>query len=749
MIRSPYAHAKILAVDKSEALLLPGVVAVLTGSDAISDGMQPIPHLFRTPSHPPDVKLDFSGGREPFISPHYPLPADKARFVGEAVAVVVAETLATAKDAAELVRIDYEPLKPCVDAEDACLPEAPLIWSEASTNVCLEGEIGDRVSTDLAFANAAHVVKLRTAVQRVTGVPMEPRTCLASYDASTGRYTLYAGSSGAFRLKMEISTILGIDPDTLRVVTGDVGGNFGTRNSVYPEYPVLLWASKKIARPIKWTSDRGEAFLSDYQGRDLLSEAELALDKNGRFLALRGSLLSNIGAHTVSFVAIVKGSGMMTSVYRIPSAHIRARGVMTNTAPTHPLRSTGRPEAMHVIESLIELAAGELGFDPIELRRKNLVGEDDMPYRNPFGLVYDSGNYQACMERALALAEFSTFAKRREKARRKGFYRGIGVSNYIEVCTGAPRELAKVSVFGNGSVEIVIGTQASGQGHETAFAQLLVEWLCVPFESIQLRMGDTDEFEFGGGSHSGRSMRMAGIVLRAACDALITEARPTAARLLGVQEDAVEFRSGLFIALGSNSTLSLFDIASTIQGESPQESSGCLSATGDTTTSLAGFPYGAHVCEIEIDPSTGQLVIQNYVAVDDVGQAINPMILHGQAHGGIAHGVGQALMENCTTDRETGEVVAGSFMDYALPRASDLPSLVTEISEVPSPTNSLGIRAGGEGGTTPALAVISNAVADALSGIGVGRLDLPLTSGRIWEAIHGLRSSANIGNSRT
>jgi carbon-monoxide dehydrogenase large subunit len=741
MIRSPHAHAKIISIDASDALGDPQVLCVLTGRDALEAGLKPIPHLFRTPANPPDISLDYTQGREPYISPHHALPADRARFVGEAIAVVVAETQEAALGAAEKIIVDYEPLDSVVNAECALQPGAPLVWDDLESNLCLDGQIGDQVVTEQAFQRAAHVVRIKSVVQRVTGVPMEPRSAVALYEPETERYTLHAGSSGPVRLKIEMATVLGVAPETIRVVSGDVGGNFGTRNSLYPEYPVLLWAAKHCGRPVKWVCERSEAFLCDYQGRDLSAEAELALDAEGRFLALRGDLLSNIGAHTVSYVAIVKGAGMLSSVYRIPTAFVRAKGILTHTPPTHPLRSTGRPEAMLMIERLIEAAAERLGIEPIELRQRNLISESEMPYTNPFGLVYDSGDYGACMRRALDLSDWSGFAERKAASLSRGRFRGIGISNYIEVCTGAPRERAEITILPDGWIDLVVGTQSSGQGHETAFSQLLVSWLNVPFESIQVRMGDTDVVSYGGGSHSGRSMRMISIVVEAACRDLIDRSKRLAAHLLQASEGEIRFENGSFTVQDESQSVSLLELGAVASStDVPAELSGALKGVGDITMPLAGFPYGTHVCEVEIDSDTGELKIENYVAVDDVGRAVNPLILHGQAHGGIAHGVGQAIMEHCVYDKDHGALISGSFMDYAMPRASDFCDLITDLSEVPSPTNALGIRAGGEGGTTPALAVVSNAVTNALGDYGVAFMDLPITGAKIWAALQSAKS---------
>lgn len=747
MIRSPHAHAKILSINTSDVLDDPQVLCVLTGKDALEAGLKPIPHLFRTPANPPDISLDYAQGRKPYISPHHVLPADRARFVGEAVAIVVAKTREAALGAVEKILVDYEPLDAVVSAECALQPGAPLVWDDLESNLCLDGQIGDQIATEQAFQRAAHIVGIKSVVQRVTGVPMEPRSAVALYEPDTGRYILYAGSSGPVRLKIELATVLGVAPEAVRVISGDVGGNFGTRNSLYPEYAVLLWAARHCGRPVKWVCERSEAFLCDYQGRDLSATAELALDADGRFLALRSELLSNIGAHTVSYVAIVKGAGVVSSVYRIPAAFVRARGALTHTPPTHPLRSTGRPEAMLMIERLIEAAAKQLGIEAIDLRQRNLISESEMPYTNPFGLVYDSGDYGACMRRALDLSDWSGFADRRAASLARGRLRGIGISNYIEVCTGAPRERAEITVLPEGRIDLVVGTQSSGQGHETAFSQLLVSWLNVPFESIQVRMGDTDVVSYGGGSHSGRSMRMISIVVEAACRDLVNRSKRLAAHLLQANESEIRFQDGRFTVQDESQSVSLLELGAVASSaDIPTELSGILRGVGDITMPLAGFPYGTHVCEVEIDSDTGELKIKNYVAVDDVGRAVNPLILHGQAHGGIAHGVGQAIMEHCVYDGDHGALISGSFMDYAMPRASDFCELTTELSEVPSPTNALGIRAGGEGGTTPALAVVSNAVADALGDDGVAIMGLPITGAKIWDALQGAKSKSQIAS---
>jgi carbon-monoxide dehydrogenase large subunit len=731
MVRSPHAHARIARIDAAEALAMPGVLAVLTGADFLEDGLKPIPHRPFSVS-PPDVSLQNRDGSPVFIAPHYPLPADKARFVGEAVAMVVAGSLQLARDAAERVHVDYRPLSAVVRAADAAASAAPLLWEERDSNVTIDADLGDALATEAAFARAAHVVRLKTRIQRVTGVPLEPRAALGAYDAQAKRYTLYAGSGGVVRQKRELAAILGVEEGAVRVVARDTGGNFGTKNSFFPEFALVAWASRRLGRPVKWTCERGEAFLSDYQGRDLTVEAELALDAQGNFLALRASNLSNAGSHSVSHVPLSKGASIITSVYRFPAAHVRARAVLSNSPPTTPYRSAGRPEAIFIVERLIDLAARAHGFDRVELRRRNLIPEAAMPFRNPFGLTYDSGAYGRVMASALALGDWSGFPARRAAARARGRLRGIGLANYVEVTSGFPTERAEITIRPEGRVDAVIGTLSSGQGHETSFAQLLVEWLGVPFESVNLITGDTDIVSEGGGSHSGRSMRFASIVLGKASDTILAKGAEIAARLLEAAPADIEFAAGRFSVKGTDRSVGIFEAAAAQP----------LAAAHTETLRIAGFPYGCQVCEVEVDPETGVVTIARLAAVDDVGRAVNPPILHGQTHGGFAQGAGQALLEECRYDPETGQMLSASFMDYAMPRADHFPEFATELSEVPSPTNPLGIRAGGEGGTTPALAAVANAVVDALAELRVEHIELPATPERVWRAIRAARNAA-------
>jgi aerobic carbon-monoxide dehydrogenase large subunit len=739
-VRSPHAHARIVSIDTSAARAAPGGVAVLTGADYRGDGIKPIAHnpgLSRPPDLTPRVREV-----APIATPHWPMPEDRVRFVGEPVALVVAATIAQAKDAAELVAVDYEPLPAVTRAADAVTDGAPQLWDEAAGNLCLDVEAGDAAAAAAAFARAAHVVRLDTWIQRVTGVPMEPRSNIGEYDAATARYTLHTGTGrGVAGLRDDLARLLGVAPDKVRVVCGDMGGNFGTRNFFYPEYALLPWAARRVGRPVKWTCERSEDFAADYQGRDLEVAAELALDRDGKFIAVRGSNLSNLGAQAAAFVSLQKGMGLMSGVYAIPAAYVRGMAAVTNTVSTTPYRSAGRPEVMFVVERLIDLAADELGLDPVELRRRNLIPAAAQPFTNPLGLTYDSGDYRSAMDSALALGDWAGFPARRAEARGRGRWRGIGIANYVEITSGAPRERAEVTVSPAGRVELVMGTMSSGQGHETSFAQLVSDWLGVPFDAIDYVAHDTLRVAAGGGSHSGRSMKMAVSVIGQATDDIIDRGRRIAGHLFEASVADIEFSAGRFRVAGTDREIGLFEVAAAAarRTDLPAELRGPLAATSDQTLPIASFPYGTQVCEVEVDPETGLVEIVRHAAVDDVGRAVNPLILHGQTHGGIAQGVGQALLEECRYDRDTGQLLAASFMDYAMPRADTLPAFTTALSEVPSPTNRLGVRSGGEGGTTPALAVVINAIVDALSEFGVEHIEMPATPERVWRAIRAAR----------
>jgi carbon-monoxide dehydrogenase large subunit len=737
MLRSPHAHGRVRGIATAAARTASGVLAVLTGQDLLADGLRPIPHAVWS-NHPAEIALPDRVGAVTCAPPHHCMAIEAVHQVGDIVAVVVATTLTAAKDAAELVEVEYEPLPAIARAADAVAPNAPHAHEDALTNLCVDSMVGDEAVTAAAFAGAAHVVRLDTWVQRVAGVPMEPRAAVGEYDRLAGKYTLHAGAGGVVRPRNDLAAVLGVPEADCRMVMHDVGGNFGTRGAFNPEFALVAWAARRVGRPVKWTGTRSEAFVSDYQARDLTATAELALAADGTFLAMRGSNLVNVGAYPVGFSPLQKGVAIAASIYHVPAVHFRARAALTNTAPTRPYRSAGRPEVMFVMERLIDIAARQTGLDRVALRRRNLVPQSAMPYRNPFGMVYDSGTYHAVMERALVLGDWSGFAARRIVAKARGTLRGIGVSNYVDTATGVPRERAEMTIKPEGVVELIIGTGSQGQGHETSFPQLVTEWLGVPNETVRLVTGDTDRVKWGGGAHSGRALRLGSIVMHNATREIIAKATRIAAHVQEVAPADIAFADGRFTVIGTDRSITLFEVAAAAiaRNDLPEDLHGPLDAISDETIKEASFPYGSHVCEVEVDPDTGVVTIVNYVAVDDVGRAVNPMIVHGQVHGGIAQGVGQALWEHCVYDPADAQVLSGSFMDYAMPRADVLPSYVTEMSEVPSPTHPLGIRPAGEGGTTPALGVVVNAVVDALVDFGVTHIDMPLTPERVWRAIH-------------
>jgi carbon-monoxide dehydrogenase large subunit len=737
-VRSPHAHARLRGLRTAEARATPGVIAVLTGADAATDGMKLLTHS-PMPGNPYE---DLIRDRDvSFIAPHPPIPADRVRFVGEVIAMVVAETPAAARDGAERVVADWAPLPAVTDSVAASAPGAPILYEETRSNVCVDAQVGDDAAVEAAFSRAAHVVRLETWVQRVTGVTMEPRAAIGAWDPATGRYTVHAGAGGLGRTRTGVAGALGVPESMVRVTSGEVGGNFGTRNSCYPEFALVAWAARRLGRPVKWTADRREAFLADYQGRDLVSHAELALDRDGTFVGFRGVNTSNVGAHVVSFHPLNKGMGLTATVYRVPATSVRGRAVVTNTSPTTPYRSAGRPEIMFVMERLIDLAARRHGFDRLELRRRNLVPASAMPYRNGVGVVYDSGDYRAALDRVVELADWKGFEARRAEARRRGRHRGIGVASYIELNTGFPRERAHITVRPEGRVDLVLGTLSSGQGHATSFAQLLVEWLGVELSAVRLITGDTDVTVVGGGAHSARALRLAAVVMAKASDQIVEKGTRIAAWVLEAAVEDVEFGDGRFRVKGTDRSVDLFEVAGA--GQRPDAPEGCrgpLDGLSDEQLPQPSFPYGCAVCEVDVDPETGVVEVARYTTVDDCGRAVNPMILHGQTHGGIAQGVGQALWESCAYDVETGQLVSASLMDYALPRADMLPSFTTEISEMPSTSHPLGLRGGGEGGTTPALGAVVNAVCDALAELGVEHIEMPVTPERVWQAIRDARS---------
>ena len=739
MVRSPHAHARLKSVETAPAQGVPGVVAVLTGADYAADDILDLGHVanpagaedWQTPAF---VNRD---GSTPFDTPQPSIIRDKIRHAGEIIAVVIAETATEAHDAAELVAVEYETLAVVTDARAALEADAPIVWEDCAGNVALDSEIGDSEATETAFAAAAHVVSANFCINRVINCQMEPRAAIGEWDAGgnsrAGKLTLHAGGQGVHRHKMILGKMFGLEPDSVRVTSKDVGGGFGPRNMMYPEFVMVCWAARRLRRPVKWLGDRSESFVTDYQARDLYTDAALALDKDGNFLALRADLVGNLGAHTVSFVPLSNGPRLLPSVYRMEACYARIRGVLTNTVPTGPYRGAGRPEAMHVIERLIDMAAAEMNIDRIALRRRNLIAADAFPATTPVGTTYDCGEFEVCLDKALDLSDWAGFESRRADAAAKGRLRGIGYASYIQAPVGAPVEFAGVTVNGDGTVIVPIGTQSSGQGHETVFPQLVSDILGVPYDSVQIVTGDSDVISIGGGSHSDRSMRVGGIVMREASEKVIEKGREIAVDLLEAAAEDITFTEGVFRVTGTDKALGLFDVAGRAEG-------GSLSADALFRGRSAAYPNGAAVSEVEIDPGTGALTVVSHSTIDDPGRAINPMILTGQAHGSIVQGIGQAIIENGHYDPETGQLIAGSFMDYGLLRADDVPDFKTALHEVPTKNNPLGVKGGGEGATVSATAAFINAVCDALREYGVRDIDMPATPETIWRA---MRKAAN------
>jgi aerobic carbon-monoxide dehydrogenase large subunit len=729
ILRAPHAHARINNIDAAAALRAPGVLAVLTGRDFVADGLQPIPS---TPN-PRDVPVTNRDGRPALQPPDYPLAVDKVRHAGEGVAMIIAETRAAAIDAAELVQVDYTPLPAVVTVADA-LAAGAAIWDEIPDNVCVDGERGNKDAVDAAFARAAHVTRMEIRNNRVTGLPLEPAAALGLHDAASDHYTLRAGGQGILIQKRALARIFGVEEDKVRVICRDVGGGFGTKNLLYREYALVLWAARRVGRPVKWRGERSEAFFFDPYGRDLTSTAELALDADGKFLAARTHNIQNLGSQTIHLVPLARGAAVTNGVYAIPAVYARLTAVFTNTAPTSTYRGAGRPEAMFIIERLIDTAATEMGLDRVKLRRKNFIRPGMLPYVNPMTTRYDSGEFDANMMRALEMIDAGGFAKRRREARKRGKRRGLGLANFIETATGIPPERAVVKVLPEGRVAVTLGTQASGQGHETAFAQCITEWLGVPFDAVDLVHGDSDVVRMGSGSHSCRSMRLAGLLMGRASADIVARGKKLAARAMQADEAQIEFADGRFRVAGTERAIDLF--AAARLAEEFNEPELRLEAACEITTMLPTFPNGCHACEIEVDIDTGAVTLVRYVGVDDVGRVVNPLIVHGQMHGSTVQGAGQALMEDCVYDPASGQLLSGSFMDYAIPRADDFPFFESENNEVPAPNNPLGVKGAGEGGTTGAPPAIINAIVDALREYGVRDIAMPATPQRVWRAIH-------------
>ncbi len=739
LVRSPHAYARIVSIDATAALRAPGVLAVFTGADVARDGLGTMKMTLKRAR--PD-------GSPMFAPPHRGLALDRARHVGDPVALVVAGTHAQAEDAADLVRVDYDPLPSVTDTGTASEPGSAAVWDECPDNVSNLHQAGDKAATDAAFAKAAHVVRRRYVITRVHAQYMEPRGTLGVYDPGEDRYTLYADVQYPHRVRNALaSNIFKIPEHQIRVIAGDVGGAFGTKGWQYVEQRLVLWAARKLGRPVKWLCERREAIPADEHARDNVSDAELALDGQGRFLGLRVRTFANVGAYVSSdrnLLATFSNIATLVGVYAFPAAHVAVHSVLTNTNPTAPYRGAGRPEATYVIERLIDDAARELGMDRLALRRANLIPAAAMPYRTALGVTYDCGEFERCMDAALTLGDVGGFAARREASGARGRLRGLAVVNAIEQAAGPQPEFAEIRFSPSGSATVFMGTKNQGQGHETTFKQILHERLGLDPTDVRYIDGDTDRVAFGMGTMGSRSTVIGGTALWTAADKVIAKGRKIAARLLEAAEADIGFADGKFSVVGTDRALSLKEVARAAfqPAQLPPGLEPGLYETGTFAPKQATWPNGCHVCEVEVDPDTGAVALDRYVIADDVGTVINPVTLKGQIHGGVAQGVGQALMEQVVYEPGSGQLLTASFMEYAMPRADTFCDMVIESHPVPTALNPLGAKGAGEAGTVGALPAVINAVMDALAPLGVRALDMPASSDRVWRAIQDAKARA-------
>jgi aerobic carbon-monoxide dehydrogenase large subunit len=728
VLRSPHAHARIRSIDASRAKAAPGVLAVLTGADwqASGWGDLPVPGGLK--------RRDGSVFRPPYPA----LATDRVRWVGDYVAFVVAETHVQALDAAELVAVDYEPLPAAVSTAEASSASAPRVWDGCPDNIGFVQLFGDKAATDAAFAKADHVVKHQFVINRVTAASMEPRGALGDYDAAEDHYTIYTTLQRVHPYRSELSPVLKVPESKIRVVAGDIGGSFGMKSAVYNEVALVLLASKVAGRPVKWVSTRSESFLCDAQARDNVTVAELALDQQGHFLGMRAKVVAGIGAYLQTGMPAFTGNiGTLAGVYRIPAMHADVTAVFTHTNPVRPYRGNGRPEAAYVIERLVDLAADELGIDPAELRRKNYIPPEAMPFKTALTFTYDSGEFEKSMDMALQLADFAGFERRRAEARKRGKLRGIGMSNTIERAAAQGFEGAEIRFDKSGAVTLLSGSVTQGQGHETIFKQIMCDRLGVDPDEVHYVQGDTDKVFVGEGTGGSRSATIGGTAVDMAAERITTKAKAIAAHLLKLEAADINFADGVFSSPKTNRTLTIKEVAKEAMEPTrlPKDMDVGLIATATYTAPVQNFPNGCHICELEIDADTGEVEIVRYSVVDDVGTVINPLLLKGQIVGGVAQGVGQILMEDIQFDGD-GQILTGSFMDYAMPRATDISAVEVKSNPVPTKTNPLGVKGAGEAGCVGAMPAVANAIVDALSHLGIRHVEMPATPERLWRAIH-------------
>lgn len=742
VLRSPFAHANLSSIDTTAAKDADGVLGVFTNEDLEAAGFTNIPF----DSAPPGAD-----GQAPHVPDRPVLAKGKVRYVGEPVAVVVAETLAQARDAAELIEVDYDELPAVSDMKAAIADGAPQVFDDVPGNLFVNWTMGDKDSTDAAFEKADKVISIDVVNNRIAPTAIEPRAAVAEYDAATDRYTLTTGSQGSHKLRTWITGKNGrkaadIPVEKLRVICPDVGGGFGMKNFLFNEPLAALFASKVVGKPVKWTADRTESFLNDTHGRDQVNTAELAMTNDGRFIAIRVRSLGGVGAYISQFGAMIPtmaGCGMLCGCYDLEAAHVDVKVVMTHTTPVDAYRGAGRPESAYLVERLVDKAARELGMDQDEIRRKNFVKPDAFPYKTPLGMTYDSGEYTKLMELAMKRADSAGFEERRKQSEAEGKLRGLGMSYYIEACGGGPTEYAEISVDENGKVRILSGSQNNGQGQETTFVQLAADTLGIEMDDVDIRMGDTDEIPEGMGTGGSRALAAGGSGVVSTCEAVIDAGKKVAANVLEAAEVDIEFADGTFTIAGTDRTASLADIAKASFDDAlrPEGVEPGLVSSLEQKPNAATFPNGCHLCEIEIDPETGIVDFKNYVIEDDIGRILNPLMLEGQILGGAGQGLGQALYEETVYD-ETGQLVNGSFMDYIMPRADNTPPFDFHYTEVPSPSNRLGVKGAGEAGTIGATPAVANAVIDALASAGAPAIDMPMTPHKIWQALQSAKAKA-------
>ncbi len=735
VLRSPHAHATLRTVETAAAQAAPGVLAVFTGADLERDGIGRIPCV---------VPLKNRDGSRIKMVEHPLLATGRARHVGDGIAFVVAESAAAAKDAAELIQVEYDVLPAIADATDALAPDAPLVWDDIPDNLCFDWETGDRKAVEAAFARAANIVELSLVNNRLVANSMEPRGAFGAFDAAEERFTLYTSTQGSHAIRRLLAAnVFRMPENRIRVVTPDVGGGFGMKLFLYPEQGLVLYAARKLGRPVKWIGERSESFLSDAQGRDNVTRARLALDANLNFLAIDVETVANLGAYLSNFgtfIPTMAGTAMLAGVYRTSAAVVRVKGVYTNTVPVDAYRGAGRPEANYALERLVDHAARKLGIAPAELRRRNFIPPEAMPFKTALGMTYDSGEFAKNLSDALKHIDADGFAARRVQSEARGKLRGLGISTYIEQCGGGFDEMAEIRFDSSGAATVIVGSQSTGQGHQTAYAQIVADGLGLSFERVRVHQGDTDIVGFGRGTGGSRSLPVAGNALGIAIRRVIEKGKKIAAHRLEAAEADIEFVDGQYVIAGTDRRIGIVEVAQAAFNPLllPPGFEPGFDEKAHYLPAAHTFPNGCHACEVEIDPETGVTTVLRYVVVDDFGNVVNPLLLAGQIHGGVVQGIGQALIEGCIYDAG-GQLLTGSFTDYAMPHADDVPPIEFSYNVVPCRTNPLGIKGAGEAGAIGAPPAVINAIVDAIAGLGIETIEMPATPYSVWRAIQQAR----------